>query len=111
MSNSLIIERLCSRCGKNFIVAPEHMYRDEKKPSLIYCSYTCWIHSDDDKPKKKKGTVPKMVEQYSMAGELIRVYQSSNQAADYIGCCTGKLQAACRKGNIFMGYKWRYVKS
>ena len=45
-----IPEKRCKKCGKNFIPAPEHIYR---KGSLFYCSWTCYLHRDDLEVKKK----------------------------------------------------------
>ena len=45
-----IPEKHCKKCGKNFIPAPEHIYR---KGSLFYCSWTCYLHRDDWEVKKK----------------------------------------------------------
>ena len=40
-----IIEKKCARCGKTFIVAPQHIYKSNKK---IYCSWTCYNHRKDE---------------------------------------------------------------
>ena len=45
----------CRRCGKRFIPAPLHIYKD--KHNHYYCSWTCYLHSDDKEWKKDdKGT-------------------------------------------------------
>lgn len=41
-----ITERKCSRCGKMFVVAPQHIYRKNGK---IYCSWTCYNHRNEDR--------------------------------------------------------------
>lgn len=44
--NILIKEKKCAKCGKNFIVAIEHRYKEHGK---FYCSWTCYNHRNDDK--------------------------------------------------------------
>ena len=39
------IEKHCSRCGKLFIVAPQHIYKQGRK---VYCSWTCYNHRNDE---------------------------------------------------------------
>lgn len=34
----------CKKCGKEFIPAPLHIYKDGRK---IYCSWTCYNHRKD----------------------------------------------------------------
>ena len=36
----------CRKCGKKFIAAPLHIYRDQAK---WYCSWTCFNHRKDKK--------------------------------------------------------------
>lgn len=36
----------CGRCGKAFIPAPQHIYKDNGKS---YCSWTCFNHRNDYK--------------------------------------------------------------
>ena len=43
----------CSRCGKVFVPAPQHMYRYDGK---WLCRYTCYDqHLDEVEGRKKKG--------------------------------------------------------
>lgn len=44
--NDIIKEKKCAKCGKSFIVAIEHRYRQGRK---FYCSWTCYNHRHDDK--------------------------------------------------------------
>ena len=46
-----IPEKHCKKCGKLFIPAPEHIYR---KGNVFYCSWTCYLHRDDNLEVKKK---------------------------------------------------------
>ncbi|MBR5817283.1 MAG: hypothetical protein IKY62_01425 [Clostridia bacterium] len=48
-------EKKCKRCGKSFIAAPEHIYRQGSK---FYCSWTCYLHRSDpitDTTNNEKG--------------------------------------------------------
>ena len=59
--NQVIPERKCPKCGKNFVVAPEHIYH---VGHTYYCSWTCYLHRNDKevKPNNDQGraeTVPK----------------------------------------------------
>ena len=40
----IIPVRTCKKCGKQFISAVEHMYRDH---GAWYCSWTCYKHRND----------------------------------------------------------------
>ena len=52
---NIIPEKKCNKCGKYFIAAPEHIYKEHSK---YYCSWTCYLHRKDREVKKKddKGT-------------------------------------------------------
>lgn len=41
-----IKDRKCDKCGKNFIPAPYHLYRLEKKGKW-YCGRHCFEHRND----------------------------------------------------------------
>jgi hypothetical protein len=43
--DTVIKERKCKKCGKNFIVAVEHRYKEGGK---YYCSWTCYNHRKDE---------------------------------------------------------------
>jgi hypothetical protein len=42
----------CSKCGKVFLAAPEHIYRDKNK-SKWYCTWTCFNHKNDKQERVK----------------------------------------------------------
>ena len=52
---NIIPEKRCKKCGKYFIAAPLHIYKEYGK---YYCSWTCYLHRKDREVKKKddKGT-------------------------------------------------------
>ena len=49
--NTIIAEKKCKKCGKTFIVAVEHRYREGSK---YYCSWGCYNHRHDDEANKKQ---------------------------------------------------------
>lgn len=48
--NAILPEKKCRKCGKRFIAAPMHIYRDGAK---YYCSWTCYLHRKDTEVRKK----------------------------------------------------------
>lgn len=92
----------CKRCGKNFIPAPQHIYRDNRS---IYCSWTCYLHRNDN---KKTAFKTKKVGQYTPCGDLIRIYESAKDASAITGYETKRIRMACLQRFIYFGYQWRY---
>lgn len=43
--NTEIVDKLCPICGKNFIPAGLHQYRDKRNRNLV-CSYPCELESE-----------------------------------------------------------------
>ena len=48
MANDFLPEKKCKKCGKTFIPAPLHRYKDRGK---YYCSWTCYLHRKDTEVK------------------------------------------------------------
>lgn len=45
----MFITKICKRCGKMFIPAPQHLYKIQKDgKSNYYCSYNCWRKDGGD---------------------------------------------------------------
>ena len=55
---------------------------------------------------------PKLVEQYDINGNFIRVYESVNQAAKDNGICSPQIADVCshRHGVTAGGFRWKYVE-
>lgn len=52
--NGILPEKKCRKCGKIFIPAPLHIYKDK---SRWYCSWTCYNHRNDKEAvKNDQGT-------------------------------------------------------
>ena len=96
-------DMLCSKCGKNFVPAAQHLYRDEEN---FYCSWTCFNHKDDRVHTKKL----KPVEMLSTSGILIKEFASVKEAAQKTDFEMEKIQQACKVGGYYFGYVWRYKK-
>lgn len=48
--NQILPEKKCRKCGRIFIPAPMHIYKDG---SRYYCSWTCYLHRNDTEVKIK----------------------------------------------------------
>lgn len=93
-----MMEYNCPICGRRFIRAPKHLYKEGKK---CYCSWTCFMHRNDQMKRRA-------VEQYTKRGTLARTYSSIEEAADIIGGTTDEIHAACKNCSFYKGYLWRY---
>lgn len=53
MDRGFLAEKKCAKCGKMFIPAPQHVFKEYGK---YYCKWTCYNHRKDkeDKEKEKK---------------------------------------------------------
>lgn len=41
-----IVTKKCRICGKNFVPAPQHAYRDRRAPHPMVCSWSCVCKSE-----------------------------------------------------------------
>ena len=54
---TLFITKKCRKCGKIFIPAPMHRYRDGHEQGRWYCTWTCYNHRNDKEAvKNDQGT-------------------------------------------------------
>lgn len=52
--NFPFVEKKCAECGKNFIPAIEHIFKDERDgKTLWFCGYTCNCAFNRKHPKVK----------------------------------------------------------
>ena len=101
-----MLETKCKRCGKNFWVAPYHIYRDEKG---MYCTWTCYNHRNDDEPKAQTQH-PKSIPiiQCDKSGNAVATFNSIAEAATHINCTAKTISRACKTHKPCKGYLWRY---
>lgn len=60
--------------------------------------------------EKKTGTLPKRTAQMTMEGELIKVWNSTEEIKRKLGLNNKRIQDVCRgKGKTAFGYKWKYL--
>ena len=54
--NRLVPEEVCAKCGKKFIVAPQHVFKvcDKKKKTKYYCSWSCYNHRNDKEKENEQ---------------------------------------------------------
>ena len=98
-----IVDRKCPLCGKNFIPAPEHRFREG---NLIYCSWKCYNHREERKRKWCKRIL--MYADPNMT-ELLQEFRSASEAADYCEGITTSIYKACRTASHYAyGYWWCY---
>jgi hypothetical protein len=97
--------RICERCGKKIekISFYNWTYKEYDK---FYCSWSCYNHRKDAKPKKERKY--NGVEVYDTDGNLMRVYKSANHAAENTGFCIKKIRRACHDGTAYNGFIWKY---
>lgn len=102
-----LLERKCPICGKNFIPAPEHIYRYRKQ---LFCKWTCYrsfLRQNEERPKNYHSRVVEMIDQ---SGAVLRTFESSRIAAESLGYKEDSIRACCRKETPFYkGYVWRYA--
>lgn len=95
--------RVCPICGKEFIPAPQHVYRYMDK---VYCSWTCFRKVE--RGKQGRG---KPVEQYTLDGEYIRTFDRAIDAANHMGVMVlDNFYKACRLGEPYKNYIWKYAE-
>lgn len=94
----------CQKCGKMFIPAPLHRFRDEKG---FYCSWTCYNHRVQ-KQAQPVGKKPQQVAMCDRNGEEIQVFQSALKASEQTGYDYKSIQFACHQSTAFRGYYWKY---
>lgn len=100
-----MLETKCKRCGKNFWVAPYHIYRDEKG---MYCTWTCYNHRNDDNPKAHTHPKSMPIVQYDKSGNVVATFNSITEAADHIDGEAKTISRACTANKPYKGYLWRY---
>lgn len=102
----MFIDRKCDKCGKNFVPAPYHQFKDGSK---YYCKYTCYLHRE-----KSQDTRTKAILMYDKSGDLIKEFESAKIATLYLaelGICTSMnaLHRAChRPAKDFHGFIFKY---
>lgn len=103
-TKNFLPERKCRVCGRNFIPAPFHAYRD-KHTHVAYCSWPCYNHRNDNKQTKSRA---KPVEKCSPSGEVIAIYISAKEASEQNNVEAPLIRESCRTGKFYRGYLWRY---
>lgn len=96
------METNCKKCGKVFITAPYHIYKDYRG---FFCSWTCYLHKDDNKGKRKN----KRVELWNESGdEVLRVFKNAEDASRETGYSAEEIRQACHNGEVYRGFVWMY---
>lgn len=96
-----LIEICCPKCGKIFVPAPQHIYKDNGK---TYCSWTCYNHREQAQKKQRSRTVL----MYDIHGNLVERFTGAVEAADSIQGKPTNIRDACKHSKRYKGYFWRY---
>lgn len=105
-----ITSSTCPRCGKQFCPAPYHIYEDTHG---VYCSWTCFNHRNDNRPKvRPKGRPARQVEQLTLDGKLVKTFKTAEVAADAMNACSASIRKACnRYPKQFKNHLWRFKET
>lgn len=99
-----IPEAICAKCGRNFVVAPEHRFVDGY--GRKYCKWSCYNHRNDGRKSRKK---VRAVEKYTIDGKFVCDYPSVKEAASELVCEEKGIRAVCNGGQTqCAGFMWKY---
>ena len=100
--------RKCRKCGKEIFPTPQWVYKDEWG---YYCSWKCFNHRFDGlKKKDQKNYHYKPVEQLTLDGEPVQIFENAYAAAAAVDCSIEWLRRACRIGEVCKNHLWQYVE-
>lgn len=102
---SNLVDTTCAGCGKNFIPAPFHRYKDGPK---LYCGWHCYNHRD--RRNHHRGKKTNAVAQYDMNGNLVKTFVSINEASEYTGHHVDTLRGYIDRNVSAGGYFYKVVK-
>lgn len=103
----------CPVCGKEFVPAPLHAYKDQRaRTKKLVCSYTCMRKSErmeEYRQKKKgKGARSQGAVRCIDTGEI---YPSAYAAYTKTGTCYSTILEVCRgKRATASGLRWEFVE-
>lgn len=96
----------CKKCGKEFIPAPYHVYKDSHG---YWCSWTCFNHRNDTvKQRGNKKYKGKRVLQYAKNGEFVARYSSMAEAARMLNADPHTIKKACAHSTTVLGFVWKW---
>lgn len=98
-----MIEVICGKCGKIFVPAPQHIFKDD---AHMYCSWTCYNHRD--KEKKVKGKHSRSVIMRDLNGNKVKEFASAQNASECTGFHVNGIRDACRESTVLRGFLWEY---
>lgn len=103
--------RKCPICGKEFYPSGRWAY---KKLGKYFCSWSClrkWEKANEEKTKmENKKYHYKKVEQLTLEGELVRIFDNVDDAVAEIDGTSYGIRNACRTSGVYKGYLWRYCE-
>ncbi|MBQ9468651.1 MAG: hypothetical protein IJU52_06565 [Clostridia bacterium] len=97
-----IVELVCPVCGRVFVPAVMHVYRDEEGRPVCTWGCLCALRAG-------KGVRGKGIMQYSLDGRFEREWESVDQAAVAYGVDPANIRNCCRKQTkSSCGHVFRY---
>lgn len=102
----------CPVCGKTFVPAPLHAYRDKRaNTNKLVCSYACMRKSERMKEYANKRKRPHRSCGVVRCIDTGEVYSSANAAYFATGAYCGSILAVCR-GTMKTagGFRWEFVE-
>ena len=91
----------CPKCGKKFVPAPQHVYKENKK---TYCTWTCFNHRAEGTNRPRS----RAVLMYDKKGNFIARFDGATEAGLKINGNPNAIRDACNHGTRHKGYFWRY---
>lgn len=99
----------CRKCKKEIYITPEWVYKDGWG---VYCSWKCFNHRFDRKTTNEKKYHYKPIEQLEPDGvTVVETYKNAYDAMAAIDGTVCGVRDACRKGNLYKKYLWRYAEN
>ena len=103
------MEVRCYGCGKMFIPAPEHVYKEDEKP---VCTWTCLCslrRRKEQKRRSRENVSP--VEMLDQEGKHITFFPSARAAGEALGVDPAGIRDVCAGRQMrSAGYRWRWAE-
>ena len=108
-----VILKVCPVCGKEFVPAPWHVYKDKRKGGnrKFVCSYGCMRKSEREKKPSKPIVHRVYVRKPVKCIETGEVFECAKAAATTIKADASRIRSACRgERDTVKGYHWAYME-
>lgn len=104
------IEVVCHGCGKLFVPAPQHVYKED---DLLVCTWSCLcdLRRRKERTRKNRGRSDiSAVEMLDLQGGHITFFPSARAAGDALGVDPAGIRDVCAGRQArSAGYRWRWA--